>query len=120
DEDSARFELAGVLVADGAEADALPHLETLRQKFPGQPQVLAHLAAAQAGTGRAEDAAKTCEALLASGKAGAGQVASAAYTLASLGRIDEAMATARRAIQMAPNSLDVRSVAAGALAHAGN
>lgn len=118
-EDSARFELAGVLVAVGADADALEHLEALLAKFPGQPQVLAHLAAAQAGAGRSEEAAKTCEALLASGKAGAGQVASVAYTLASLGRIEESVATARQAIDMSPNSLDVRSVAAGALAHAG-
>jgi protein O-GlcNAc transferase len=119
-EDSARFELAGVLVADGAEGDALAHLEALVAKFPGQPQVLAHLAAAQAGAGRAAEAAKTCDALLASGKAGAGQVASVAYTLATLGRVDESLAAARRAIAMSPNSIDVRSIAAGALAHAGN
>ncbi|HEX4779742.1 MAG TPA: tetratricopeptide repeat protein, partial [Usitatibacter sp.] len=119
-EDSARFELAGVLVADGAERDALGHLETLVARFTAQPQVLAYLAQAQAGSGHGEEAAKTCEALLASGKAGAGQVASVAYTLASLGRIDESLAAARRAIAMSPNSIDVRSIAAGALAHAGS
>lgn len=120
EEDSARFELAGVLVADGAEREALAHLDTLLVKFPGQPQLLAHLAAAQAGSGRTAEAAKTCEALLASGKAGAGQIAAVAYTLASLGRIDESLAAARRAIAMSPNSIDVRSIAAGALAHAGS
>lgn len=117
---AARFELAGVLIADGAEREALPYLQALDQEFPGQPQVLAHLAAAQAGTGEAQLAAQTCERLLGSAKAGAGQVASVAYTLASLGRIDEAVEAARRAIALAPNSIDVRSTAAGALAHAGH
>jgi tetratricopeptide (TPR) repeat protein len=62
--DEARLRLAGLLVLTGQYAEAVPHLEYLRGRLPGDPRVETHLARCRAQAGQAAEAVELLEGVL--------------------------------------------------------
>lgn len=117
--DGARFELANVLAASGEAAAALPMYVSLLERFPGNSRLLVSLGAAHQRLGNLENANALCDQALASASIDARETATLAYTLASLGRVEDARAVALRAATLAPQSIEVRSLVGDALVQAG-
>ncbi|HEX7606428.1 MAG TPA: tetratricopeptide repeat protein, partial [Usitatibacter sp.] len=91
----------------------------LLERFPGDPRVLASIAAAHRKLGNHELASTLCDQALSRPAIAPREIATLAYTLAALGRLADAKSAATRAASMAPDSVEVRACAAEALALAG-
>jgi predicted O-linked N-acetylglucosamine transferase (SPINDLY family) len=116
---AARFELANVLAASGEAVEALPIYEALLAQFPGDTRLLVSIAGAHQRMGNHALAGELCEQALMAPSIAPQEAATLAHTLASLGRVEDARAAALRAVASAPQSVEVRSLAGDALAHAG-
>jgi protein O-GlcNAc transferase len=114
----ARFNLAMALKQRGEYAAARTHLENLLANQPDDSTRF-EMAVVLLAEGNAQQALVHLDDLQKKHPTQAQLLAHQAYALASLGRGNEAADAARRAIAAAPQSIEIRSTAAGALALTG-
>jgi predicted O-linked N-acetylglucosamine transferase (SPINDLY family) len=116
--DIARFNLAIVLKNRGEYASARANLEQILARRPDDATRF-ELAVVQMAQGDHAGALSQLEELLKKHPGQPQLLSHHAYALACIGRVDEAAGEARRAIAAAPQSPEIHSIAAGALAQAG-